>query len=81
MRHDRIEIQTGHWNTQLDRLVNAYLDLGNDMGEPAGVKGLTRTHTHSFTRTHHVGTGFAVGNRSATQDVTHPGFTHGYGIA
>ncbi|KAG1816414.1 uncharacterized protein BJ212DRAFT_1199666, partial [Suillus subaureus] len=25
-RHDRIEVQTGHWNTQLSRLVDVYLD-------------------------------------------------------
>lgn len=25
-RHDRIEVQTEHWNTQIDRLVNEYLD-------------------------------------------------------
>lgn len=25
-RHDRIEIQTGHWDNQLDVLVDTYLD-------------------------------------------------------
>ncbi|KAG1746180.1 hypothetical protein EDB19DRAFT_1620207, partial [Suillus lakei] len=25
-RHDCIEVQTKHWNTQIDRLVNEYLD-------------------------------------------------------
>ncbi|KAG2364998.1 hypothetical protein BDR07DRAFT_1354187 [Suillus spraguei] len=32
--HDRIEVQTGHWNTQLRRLVDVYLDYRDrDQGD------------------------------------------------
>ncbi|KAG1743588.1 uncharacterized protein EDB91DRAFT_1010800, partial [Suillus paluster] len=36
-RHDRIEVQTGHWNIQLDRLVDVYIDYRDRNWQGDGV--------------------------------------------